>query len=92
MSEVLDKVGRYAESGQTRLYLQTLDLHDLDHLHLVAEEIKPTFALAGRGRAKSRRETRVETAGVPCRRVSDRRRPGSSLNQRAVRSPIAWGP
>ena len=26
VSEVLDKVGRYAESGQTRLYLQTLDL------------------------------------------------------------------
>ena len=43
VSEVLDKVGRYAESGQTRLYLQTLDLHDLDHLHLVAEEIKPAF-------------------------------------------------
>ena len=41
VSEVLDKVGRYADSGQTRLYLQTLDLHDLDHLHLVAEEIKP---------------------------------------------------
>ena len=36
---MLDKVGRYA--GQTRLYLQTLDLHDLDHLRLVAEEIKP---------------------------------------------------
>ena len=31
----------YADSGQTRLYLQTLDLHDLDHLHLVAEEIQP---------------------------------------------------
>ena len=44
VSEVLDKVGRYAESGQTRLYLQTLDLHDLDHLRLVAEEIKPQFA------------------------------------------------
>ncbi len=44
VSEVLDKVGRYAESGQSRLYLQTLDLHDLDHLHLVAEEIKPAFA------------------------------------------------
>jgi F420-dependent oxidoreductase-like protein len=43
VSEVLDKVGRYAEAGQTRLYLQTLDLHDLDHLHLVAEEIKPHF-------------------------------------------------
>ena len=41
VSEVLDKVGRYADSGQTRLYLQTLDLHDLDHLRLVAEEIKP---------------------------------------------------
>jgi alkanesulfonate monooxygenase len=41
VSEVLAKVGRYADSGQTRLYLQTLDLRDLDHLHLVAEEIKP---------------------------------------------------
>ena len=41
VGEVLDKIGRYAEAGQTRLYLQTLDLHDLDHLHLVAEEIKP---------------------------------------------------
>ena len=41
VTEVLDKVGRYAESGQSRLYLQTLDLQDLDHLHLVAEEIKP---------------------------------------------------
>jgi alkanesulfonate monooxygenase len=44
VEEVLDKVGRYAESGQTRLYLQTLDLHDMDHLHLVAEEIQPAFA------------------------------------------------
>jgi F420-dependent oxidoreductase-like protein len=44
VGEVLDKVGRYADSGQTRLYLQTLDLHDLDHLHLVAEEIMPAFA------------------------------------------------
>jgi F420-dependent oxidoreductase-like protein len=41
VSEVLDKVGRYAESGQSRLYLQTLDLTDLDHLHLVAEQIQP---------------------------------------------------
>jgi hypothetical protein len=47
VDEVLDKVGRYAEAGQTRLYLQTLDLHDLDHLHLVAEEIKPHVADAG---------------------------------------------
>jgi alkanesulfonate monooxygenase SsuD/methylene tetrahydromethanopterin reductase-like flavin-dependent oxidoreductase (luciferase family) len=47
VDEVLDKVGRYAEAGQTRLYLQTLDLHDLDHLHLVAQEIEPHVADAG---------------------------------------------
>jgi alkanesulfonate monooxygenase len=41
IEEVVDKIGRYAESGQTRLYLQTLDLHDLDHLRLVAEEVMP---------------------------------------------------
>ena len=28
-------------SGQTRLYLQTLDLQDLDHLRLVASEVMP---------------------------------------------------
>jgi len=41
VEEVLDKIGRYAESGQTRLYLQTLDLQDLDHLRLVAAELLP---------------------------------------------------
>jgi alkanesulfonate monooxygenase len=40
-AEVVDKIGRYAESGQSRLYLQTLDLHDLDHLRLVAAEVMP---------------------------------------------------
>jgi alkanesulfonate monooxygenase len=44
VQEVLDKVGRSAEAGQTRLYLQTLDFQDLDHLRLVAEEIKPHFS------------------------------------------------
>ncbi len=39
--EVVEKIGRYAESGQSRLYLQTLDLSDLDHLRLVAEEVVP---------------------------------------------------
>ena len=43
-AEVVDKIGRYAESGQTRLYLQTLDLHDLDHLRLVAAEVMPQIA------------------------------------------------
>ncbi|GAB3260877.1 LLM class F420-dependent oxidoreductase [Nocardioides dilutus] len=39
--EVVDRIGRYAESGQTRLYLQTLDLQDLDHLRLVASDVMP---------------------------------------------------
>ena len=39
VQEVVDKIGRYAESGQTRLYLQVLDLQDLDHLRLVAAEM-----------------------------------------------------
>ena len=43
VSEVLEKVGRYADSGQTRLYLQTLDLHDLEHLRLVAERVMPAL-------------------------------------------------
>jgi F420-dependent oxidoreductase-like protein len=39
--EVVDKVGRYAETGATRLYLQVLDLADLDHLDLVADKVMP---------------------------------------------------
>ncbi|KAB1160130.1 LLM class F420-dependent oxidoreductase [Micromonospora sp. DT46] len=40
-AEVVDKIGRYAEIGSERLYLQVLDLADLDHLELVAAEVKP---------------------------------------------------
>jgi F420-dependent oxidoreductase-like protein len=39
--EVVDKVGRLVEAGAERIYLQTLDLHDLDHLRLVAAEVAP---------------------------------------------------
>jgi alkanesulfonate monooxygenase SsuD/methylene tetrahydromethanopterin reductase-like flavin-dependent oxidoreductase (luciferase family) len=39
--EVLDKIGRYAAVGSQRLYLQVLDLADLDHLRLVAAEVLP---------------------------------------------------
>ena len=38
---MVDKIARYAGSGQSRLYLQTLDLGDLDHLRLVAEQVVP---------------------------------------------------
>ncbi|AZG45074.1 LLM class F420-dependent oxidoreductase [Gordonia insulae] len=39
--EVVAKIERYREVGVTRLYLQTLDLADLDHLELVANEVAP---------------------------------------------------
>jgi alkanesulfonate monooxygenase SsuD/methylene tetrahydromethanopterin reductase-like flavin-dependent oxidoreductase (luciferase family) len=39
--EVADKIGRYADAGARRIYLQVLDLADLDHLELVAETVMP---------------------------------------------------
>ena len=47
-AEVVDKIGRFAAAGATRLYLQVLDLHDLDHLELVASEVKPQVRGPGR--------------------------------------------
>lgn len=40
-AEVVDKLGRLAELGASRVYLQLLDLADLDHLLLVAEQVTP---------------------------------------------------
>lgn len=40
-AEVVDKIGRFAEAGAQRLYLQILDLSDLDHLDLIADKIAP---------------------------------------------------
>jgi F420-dependent oxidoreductase-like protein len=40
-AEVVDKIGRLAELGASRVYLQVMDLGDLDHLRLVAEEVVP---------------------------------------------------
>jgi alkanesulfonate monooxygenase len=39
--EVVDKIGRFAERGADRIYLQVLDLHDLDHIRLLAAEVMP---------------------------------------------------
>jgi F420-dependent oxidoreductase-like protein len=39
--EIVDRIGTYAELGATRVYLQVLDLHDLDHLELIASEVMP---------------------------------------------------
>jgi alkanesulfonate monooxygenase len=37
--ELVDKIGTFAEIGASRVYLQTLDLADLDHLELVAGRV-----------------------------------------------------
>ncbi|QYJ05316.1 LLM class F420-dependent oxidoreductase [Nocardioides panacisoli] len=39
--EVIDKAGRFAALGTERLYLQVLDLGDLDHLRQVAADVMP---------------------------------------------------
>ncbi|MGK5638707.1 LLM class F420-dependent oxidoreductase [Streptomyces sp. URMC 126] len=39
-AEVVDKIGRYAEIGASRVYLQILDLDDLDHLELVSGAVQ----------------------------------------------------
>jgi F420-dependent oxidoreductase-like protein len=43
VSEVTDRLAGFAEAGAERIYLQILDLADLDHLRLVAEEVAPTL-------------------------------------------------
>jgi F420-dependent oxidoreductase-like protein len=40
-AQVVDLLGRYREAGAERIYLQVLDLHDLDHLDLIAAEVAP---------------------------------------------------
>ena len=37
--EIVDKIGQYADVGTSRVYLQVLDLHDLDHLELIASQV-----------------------------------------------------
>ena len=39
--QVVDILGRYAQAGASRMYLQTLDLSDLDHVELVASAVAP---------------------------------------------------
>jgi F420-dependent oxidoreductase-like protein len=40
-AQVIDKIGRYAEAGADTMYLQLLDLTDLDQLELIAAEVMP---------------------------------------------------
>ncbi|WP_306209531.1 LLM class F420-dependent oxidoreductase [Actinoplanes sp. RD1] len=41
VDQVVDTLGRYAAVGAERVYLQTLDLADLDHIELVAAQVMP---------------------------------------------------
>jgi F420-dependent oxidoreductase-like protein len=40
-AEVAEKLTAFQQAGATRAYLQVLDLHDLDHLELIAAEVAP---------------------------------------------------
>jgi F420-dependent oxidoreductase-like protein len=44
VDEVVTKIQSFADIGAHRMYLQVLDLSDLDHLRLVAEEVMPQVA------------------------------------------------
>ncbi|MDT0543357.1 MULTISPECIES: LLM class F420-dependent oxidoreductase [Streptomyces] len=39
-AEVVDKIGRFAQAGSSRIYLQILDLDDLDHLELISSQVQ----------------------------------------------------
>jgi F420-dependent oxidoreductase-like protein len=39
--EIAERLGQYAHAGADRIYLQILDLEDLDHLELIASEVAP---------------------------------------------------
>jgi F420-dependent oxidoreductase-like protein len=43
VAEVTEKLARFADAGAQRVYLQVLDLSDLDHLRVVAAEVGPAF-------------------------------------------------
>ncbi|WP_145910983.1 LLM class F420-dependent oxidoreductase [Kitasatospora viridis] len=43
-AEVLERIERFRAVGSRRIYLQILDLDDLDHLELIATEVMPHLA------------------------------------------------
>ncbi|MGX7681985.1 LLM class F420-dependent oxidoreductase [Jatrophihabitans sp. DSM 45814] len=42
-AEIVDKIGSYTDIGVTRVYLQVMDLADLDHLELLASSVLSQF-------------------------------------------------
>jgi F420-dependent oxidoreductase-like protein len=47
-SQVIDTIAQYREAGAETVYFQVLDLHDLDHLRLLAADVVPAFSEAAR--------------------------------------------
>lgn len=39
-AEVVDKIGRFGAIGASRIYLQVLDLDDLEHLDLISSQVQ----------------------------------------------------
>ncbi|MGB5758178.1 MAG: LLM class F420-dependent oxidoreductase [Acidimicrobiales bacterium] len=44
VEEVVDRLGAYADEGITRMYLQVLDLGDLDHVSMAGSDVIPAVA------------------------------------------------
>ena len=42
-AQVIDTIGTYRDGGAETIYFQVLDLHDLDHIRLLASEVVPAF-------------------------------------------------
>jgi F420-dependent oxidoreductase-like protein len=43
-AQIVDRLGRFAELGADRAYLQIMDLSDLDHLDLIAGDVLPQLS------------------------------------------------
>jgi alkanesulfonate monooxygenase len=43
-AEIVDKIAQLTQIGASRLHLQVLDLTDLDHLDLIADQVKSQVA------------------------------------------------
>lgn len=43
-AEVVARLSQFAEAGATRIYLQMMDMTDLDHVELIASEVRPQLS------------------------------------------------
>ncbi|HZN18910.1 MAG TPA: LLM class F420-dependent oxidoreductase [Micromonosporaceae bacterium] len=63
-AQVVDQIGELAELGTSRLYLQVLDLSDLDHLDLLATEVAPQLGRADVSQPGQAEVSQLRRAGV----------------------------